>query len=273
MQCLLVDNGSLKPASVLNLRRIAGALGQHLGREILPASLLHSSKVDPALLEGEAAVNLERRLRWSLEAGEREFLVLPFFFGPTGALTDYLPERLEFRRAKHGPFKVWRAPFLYQPGNNALLLDMLADQVRTVLRERGLRRPRVILVDHGSPKAEVTAVRDALACELGALLGDEVAAVAPASMERREGEAYAFNEPLLARKFEEPCWGEGDTVISMLFLSPGRHAGPDGDVATICREAEQRFPGLRTHMTALVGEHPGIVPLLAARFDGEWAAL
>lgn len=275
MRYLLVDNGSLRPQSVLNLRRIAAQLGRETGLEILPSSLLHSSKVSADQLEGEPAVNLERRLRLFLEAGEREFTILPFFFGPTGAITDYLPQRLAYRREKHGDFTVRQAPFLYlgHGADNADLVRILEDNVRQIIGYNKWKRPRVVLVDHGSPLPEVTAVRDALAVELEEALGDSVTAVAPASMERREGEEYAFNEPLLEKLLRQPAWNEGPVIISMLFLSPGRHAGPGGDIATICREAREENPGLRTCMTGLVGEHPDIVKVLQRRLAMETTIL
>ena len=51
----------------------------------------------------------------------------------------------------------------------------------------------------------------------------------------------------------------------MLFISPGRHAGPGGDIARICEEAEARFPGLETFASDLFAVHPGVVELLAER--------
>lgn len=270
MRYLLVDNGSLRAESVLNLRRVARELGKATGLEILPSSLLHSSKVPAGELEGEAAVNLERRIRLLVEAGERAFTVIPFFFGPTAALTSYLPERLAYRRSRHGPFAVWRAPFLeLGNGRSEDLLGILAERVAEVVAREGLVRPRVVLVDHGSPLPEVTAVRDRVAEGLRGRLGGSVAAVAAASMERREGEAYAFNEPLLETLLESQDWQAGAVVVSMLFLSPGRHAGPGGDIDRICRVAEARHPGLRTYMTGLVGDHPGIIPLLQRRLAME----
>jgi len=107
-------------------------------------------------------------------------------------------------------------------------------------------------------------VRDALAVEIAALLGDGFK-VAPCSMERREGTEYDFNEPLLERLLEISPWNSGDVIVAMQFLQPGRHAGPAGDVATICRVAEAASPGLRTHMTALVGESPMLIEILADR--------
>jgi hypothetical protein len=281
MRYLLVDNGSLRAASVLNLRRVARELSQATGQEILPASLLHSSKVPAEQLEGEEAVNLERRLRLFLEVGEREFTIIPFFFGQTGAITDYLPERLAYRRNKHGDFAVWRTPFVGEgkrtKGLEGLkghkgsedLVAILADRVREVMEEKGIVRPRVVLCDHGSPKLEIAALRDELACELAGVLGDAVEGVAPASMERREGDEYAFTEPLLETLLRRDEWSHGDVIVSMLFLSPGRHAGPGGDIDTICKRVEEGSPALRTHMTGLVGDHPGIIPLLKRRLEME----
>lgn len=158
-------------------------------------------------------------------------------------------------------------------GSNDDLVAILAGRVRGAMGEQGWERPRVALVDHGSPLAEVTAVRDALAVELGRALGDTVEAVAPCSMERREGPEYAFNEPLLEKLLDQPGWKSGKVIVSMLFLSPGRHAGPGGDIDSICKAAEARHPGLRTHMTGLVGDHPGIIPLLKRRLATERVAL
>ena len=280
MRYLLVDNGSLRASSVLNLRRVARELSEATGLEILPSSLLHSSKVPAEQLEGEEAVNLERRLRLFLEAGEREFTIIPFFFGRTGAITDYLPERLAYRREKHGDFKVWRTPFLAhgleeKPENyteldvNHKLVNILADRVREVIRERKLIRPKVAVVDHGSPRPEVAALRNEVSCALAGALGDEVRAIFQSSMERREGDEFAFNEPLLEKLLRHPDWNHGDVVVSMLFLSPGRHAGTGGDIDQICQQAQSEHPGLQTYMTGLVGDHPGIIPLLQQRLEME----
>jgi hypothetical protein len=141
MKVFLVDNGSLRAESVLNLRRVARELGAATGLEILPASLLHSSKVPAEELEGEPAVNLERRIRLCLESGEdREFTIIPFFFGPTGAITDYLPERLAYRRQRHGDFVVWRTGFLGDEGQGTRdegpvsvaqdLVEIMAERVK-----------------------------------------------------------------------------------------------------------------------------------------------
>lgn len=272
MRYFLVDNGSLRAESVLNLRRVASELAERTGETITPASLLHSNRIDPAELGGEKAVNLERRLRDCWAAGEREFGLIPFFFGSTGAITQYWPERLAFLRKHMGPVKMERTGFLFE-GRGAELAAILRGRIEEVREEKGIGSARIVLVDHGSPLPEVAAVRNLLAAELRKQLAGEAEAVAAASMERRDGAYYAFNEPLLERILREPDWNEGDVIVSMLFLSPGRHAGPGGDIAEICRGAEEASPALRTHRTGLVGDHPAIVPLLEERLRGPRLAL
>ena len=56
---------------------------------------------------------------------------------------------------------------------------------------------------------------------------------------------------------------EGEVVVALQFLSPGRHAGPGGDVAEICTEAEATAKAagkiLSTAMTAPIayeGKYP-----------------
>lgn len=270
MRYFLVDNGSLRAESVLNLRRVARELAERTGETITAASLLHSNRIDPSELGGEKAVNLERRLRDCWAAGEREFGLIPFFFGPTGAITQYWPERLAFLREHMGPVKMERTGFLFA-GQGAELAAILRQRIEEVRTEREIGGARVVLVDHGSPLPEVAAVRNLLAAELRKQFAGE--AVAAASMERRDGAYYAFNEPLLEHILREPEWNGGDVIIAMLFLSPGRHAGPGGDIAEICRAAEEEFPTLRTLRTGLVGDHPAIVPLLEQRLRGPRVAL
>jgi sirohydrochlorin ferrochelatase len=227
------------------------------------SSLLHSSGIDPQKLGGEPAEILFPSLERRLAAGENNFLLLPLFFGPSRALTDYLPENLARLRQKHPGLRVTTAAPLHAAGDNRLA-KILAEHVRDELDPAGT--DRVALVDHGSPVAVVTAVRNELAQQLAGLLGSRVAAVAPASMERRAGPEYDFCRPLLADLLATPPWNSGRVIVAMQFLLPGRHAGPAGDVAEICRAAESAHPGLRTVMTRLVAEHPLLTDLLADRW-------
>lgn len=261
---LLVDNGSLQPAATLQLRKLATDLGARTGRTIEPVSLLHSSAIEPEKLDGVAAEILEPAIRRRHAAGRREFVIVPLFFGPSAALSEYIPERLGALGAQLSGLVVRLAAPLVTVAEPAdrRLAAILADQVRQTLTAHPIPRPWFVLVDHGSPQPAVGAVRDRLAAQLTELIGSETQPVIAASMERRAGAAYDFNEPLLARALERV---EGEGIVALLFFSPGRHAGPGGDIAEICAEAERRRPGLRIHLTALVGEHPGLIDILADR--------
>lgn len=267
----LLDNGSLRVAATLALRRMAAALAERVGRSVDPVSLLHSNKIPAEELGGEVATTFGPWLRRRAEAGAREFVVVPYFLGPSRALTEYLPERVVKLREQWPDLVVRVAPALGESGAAAV------DQLAAVLEERTrvelARRPSsaapaaVAVVDHGSPEPKVVAVRDAVAARLRERLGAAVRAVAPCSMERRKGEEYAFADPLLAALLAQAPFAAGQVVAAMLFLSPGRHAGPEGDVAQICRAAEAAQPGLRVMMTDLLGGHPALIELLAERLE------
>jgi hypothetical protein len=264
---LLVDNGSLEPAATLALRALAAKVAERTGQPVEPVSLLHSSAIPSGKIGGRAAEILEPALDRRLAAGQRDFLLLPLFFGPSGALTDYLPARLAHLRTMHGEFAARSAAPLFAAGDDRLA-RILADHVRAAGREV----PRVALVDHGSPARAVVAVRNELAQQLGRLLGAEHV-VAASSMERRAGPEYEFAEPLLAGLLRQPGWNDDEVVVAMQFLLPGRHAGPDGDVAKICREAEAASGGkLHTTMTSLAAEHPLLVDILADRWRDVFSA-
>ncbi len=273
--CVLFDNGSLQPEAALSLRALARRLEAAIGTVVHPVSLLHSSAIPPDRLGGVPAPVLEPALDALLEAGHARLLLLPLFFGPSGALTDYVPARLDHVRRRHPAAQLVLARWLVDVGNAAdtRIAAIVADNVRAVIRRRNLAKPAVVLVDHGSPRREVAAVRDHLGRQLDGLLRGETGPVAVASMERRPGPAYAFADPLLSAQLRRPPFASGDVVVAPLFLAPGRHAGPDGDVAGICAEAEQAQPGLRVHLAGLVGADPRLVDVLADRYADARAKL
>lgn len=258
---LLLDNGSLEPAATLALRALAASLSGRIGRRVEPVSLLHSSVIPAEKLSGLRAEILEPALERRLAAGQDGFLVVPLFFGPSAALTEYLPARLAHLRTVYPALNLQLTAPLFQAGDDRLA-QILADQVRAA----GPVPRRVTLVDHGSPVRAVTEVRNELARQLGAALGPDCT-VSASSMERRAGADYDFCDPLLATLLRSPGWNKGSISVAMQFLLPGRHAGAHGDVATICREAEAASGGaLQTTMTGLVGEHPLLVDILADRW-------
>jgi hypothetical protein len=269
--CFLFDNGSFRADSTRSLRRLAARLEERLGHEVRAVSLLHSTRVAAAELDGVAAQLLEPALdAWFTERPRGRALLLPLFFGPSGALTEYIPERLASLRARHPEARALLAEPLVVTGEEPLeLAAALADRVRATAAERGWRRPKVVLCDHGTPQRGVTAVRNQLGALLQRELGEEAEAVAVASMERRDGDEFAFNEPLLATLLSSAPFDSGEVVVALQFLSPGRHAGPGGDVAEICEAAEAaaREAGreLHTAMTATLADDPRVADVLARR--------
>jgi sirohydrochlorin ferrochelatase len=263
---LLVDNGSLAPAATQALRALAAQLAARLEIAVEPVSLLHANAIDPQALAGRPAEILEPAIQRHLAAGQNSFLILPLFFGPSLALTEYLPATLARLRQTHPQLTVQLAPPLHASGDRRLA-QILAEHVQAMRPPHSPTEPVwVALVDHGSPCAMVTAVRNELATQLAAELGPRAAAVTPCSMERRPAAAYDFNEPLLNKLLTTLPWSERRVIVALQFLLPGRHAGPSGDIAEICRQAEATQPGLRTAMTALVGDHPLLIEILADRW-------
>ncbi len=266
--CFLFDNGSLRAESTQSLRRVAAALAGRTAREVRAVSLLHSSRVPAEELGGRPALLMEPALREFLAAeptGAAD--LLPLFFGPGTALTEYVPGRVAELRRQYPAARLRLARALVDPGtpDDRRVARMLADQVRAAAEGAGWRRPKVLVVDHGSPTRAVTAVRDHLGGQLRAELAGEAEAVGVASMERRVGTEFDFNEPLLAAALRLPPFDRGEVVVALQFLSPGRHAGPDGDIAAICLAAEAASPGLRTRMTAPLASHPLLIEVLAER--------
>lgn len=265
----LVDNGSMRPNAYLNLCRIAEGISQSIGLEVRPAPLLHANKISKEVLSGHQPKLVEEQISDAIDHGLRTFTVMPLFFGPSGALVDYLPRRLKLLREKCQDLEVTVLnPLFKSPVDGGdILSDILQERVLETVRAHDLTNCKVVLLDHGSPKKEVTEVRNVLAELLNEKLKSEGIPVSPASMERRKGEAYDFNEPLLEKILFQDPFRMGPTIVSQLFLSPGRHAGPGGDIATICRKAEAGNPGLRTYRSELIGNHPKLIELLNRRWN------
>ena len=198
-------------------------------------------------------------------------MLLPLFFGPSAALTDYVPDRVTALRRRFPDRKIQLAAPLINISNrlDQRIAQLLAEAVIATCRAKHLAQPAVVLTDHGTPQPAVTEVRNHLARQLRELLAaDGIDRVGVASMERRAGDAYAFNEPLLDRALRTAPFNTGDVVIALQFLQPGRHAGPQGDIARICEAAEAGQPTLRTFMTSPIGiPDPRLLSLLRDRWN------
>ena len=259
----LVDNGSLRPQVTFFLRGLADALAERTVLHIEAVSLLHSHKIAADKLNGVPATIVKRRLRECLASGQREFIFLPLFLGPSLAVTDYLPQVVDELSGEYPGLKVRIASVL--AGDNfdepdPRLAQMLADQIRAL---QPSPRTKVALVDHGTPIIEVNRVRNAVGRQLASALDASV--VVPCSMERREGEAYAFNDPLLEKLGEVDDFAGGRLILAMFFLLPGRHAGDGGDVAEICDGLISDGAFEQIQNTPLLGEHPMLLEILEDR--------
>jgi hypothetical protein len=245
--------------------------------------LLHADSIPAAELGGQPAHTLAPYLRQRLASGERDFFLLPLFFGQSRALTSYIPDTAAALRADFGDFQVrTAAPLCPLPQGEPRLVDILADNLAQCSQHKSgqesgkgsgqrsgqTERPvqHVFLVDHGSPIRPVTAVRNWLAGELARRLDPSIG-LTEAAMERRSGKEYEFNGPLLAEALaaHASAHPQVKVAVAMQFLAPGRHAGPDGDLVDICRDIEQRHPGFSITLSPLLGGHPLLIEILADR--------
>ena len=263
---LLVDNGSHRATSTINLRRLATELSESAGQPVHPVSLLHSTRVSADELGGEPAQILEPFLKAQRKEGVHSFLIVPLFFGHSAAVFEYVPQRVRELREGWPELKMRIAPCMVDLDDpqNTDVAEILAAIVRDKVAAEKLEQPAITLVDHGTPRIAVNQVRNFLVGQLESLLAGDFEPIRASSMERREGDAYAFNEPLLENLLGSAGF-ERDVVLSMLFISPGRHAGPGGDIAQICAASEASHPGLRTYMSNLFATHPGAIQVLQKR--------
>ena len=204
-----------------------------------PVSLLHSCKIDPELLNGEPATIIRRRFKKAVNNKERKILCLPLFLGPSLAITDYLQELIQEALALDSEMQIKVAAPLsgwdvHKPD------ERLATVLKELIEECGANANRsfknIVLVDHGSPIEKMAILRNGIADKVGTLLkGQGVnATVTACSMEKREGDAFSFNDPLLEIIPDYlNLEATEDLLVAMFFLMPGRHAGEGGDVETI----------------------------------------
>lgn len=262
---LLADNGSMRAESTLSLRRLAADLSSAAGFEIHPVSLQHADRIPPDELDGRAADVFAPFLRQRMALGERSFLVLPLFFGPSRALTSFIPQQVRALESAYGTLDLHLAPVLCPlPAGEPRLAAILCERIAAAAGRETPRR--VILVDHGSPEPQVTAVRHYLADQMQSRLGSGVE-LRQAVMERRQGAAYDFNGELLETRLTSLADEDDETTVylSLLFLFPGRHAGRGGDIEQISASVQRRHPRLRVIPGDLVGAHPTLVDILVDR--------
>jgi sirohydrochlorin ferrochelatase len=257
MTIALIDNGSLEPAAHRNLRVVAAALSARVGLPVEAVSWKHSNRIRAEQLDGHPAWTLTPWVSAQVDRGERDLVFIPFFISAQGAIGSALRQDLERLQSALGGFR-----FAFTAGLTAhqTLVRIVLERIRETIAANQLKQPPVIVVDHGGPSETSAILRNAIAADVARELGAEIGALTPASL---EGEDYEHARPLFVNALASPGFDRGDVVVAPLFLGPGRHAGPKGDLAEIAAEAEDRSTPLRCHFTSLVGTHPLVIDVLA----------
>ena len=244
----LIDNGSLEPAAHRNLRTVAAELSSRTGVNVRAVSWKHSDRIPDDQLDDTPAWTLQAFVRSLVALGQRDFVFVPFFISPQGAIGSALRNDLETLRRELGEFEFTFSAGLAAQG---VIPKIVAERIRACISTNSLHAPPVLVVDHGGPSAQSAELRDQLVAEIRVALAGLTGPVAAASME-------GAHPPLLADQLTNSAFAGRDVVVAPLFLSPGRHAGPQGDLAQICRTVHSRG-----HLTELVGTHPLVVDALA----------
>lgn len=263
---LLIDNGSKKAEATLCLRELAVKLSKKTGKHIYAVSLQHADAIDKSLLSNIPAEIFSAFLRQQLQQGEREFIVVPLFFGESRALTSFIPDKVTELQNEFGLFNVKLAEVIYPlPAREDRLADILFDHVQIINSQKLSQLKNIVLVDHGSPVPQITEVRKQVAVTLQSLLGPDVK-LGQAVMERREGSEYDFNGDLLEDWLKaQATKNVKNIIVAMLFFLPGRHAGDCGDVQQICDRVMAQYPDTAISITPLISEHETLITILEDR--------
>jgi hypothetical protein len=268
MEYFLTDNGSLRPGSILQMRKIAAQLSQASGHNIRPLGLMHSHKVASAELNDVPADSMQNFLLSEAVEKMDEIRALPFFLGPSLAITDWLPENLNTWQQRQPEVRCFRIlDPLYQKGDGRLAQAM-AELCMEQIQGRGLTNPAIAMVDHGTPLPEVNQVREDVGEQMKQLMGAEIGPFSTCAMEKRPDPQYDFNNPLLEDLLEQ--WMEAgvqEVVLSPFFLLPGRHAGTGGDLDQICQPFLDQ--GMKIGRTENLGSHPLVQEILLDRIRAD----
>jgi len=268
---MLADNGSTKADATVQLRVIVEKLSNKTGQIIHSVSMQHSDRIPKAdiaaKLNGIPARTFREFMVEHLEAGQRDFILIPLFFGKSRAITSFVPSELELLKAQFGHINFDMTEVLYPlPKGNPKLVDILYEHaVDSTKYGFDNDSKNIVLVDHGSPLPAVNAVRQQIASELKKKLASDIQ-FNQAAMERRQGKEYDFNGELLSDYLNRMAQaGETKITVLLLFLLAGTHAGENGDIVQICNQAIQTFPKLSVSISPLIGQNDILIDCLADR--------
>ena len=264
---LLVDNGSLCADATQQLRKLAQDLSVKAGKKIHPVSLRHADQIPTEQLGGEKAQILPTYMQEALSQGQRDFILLPLFFGESKAIEYLIQDYLLSLQLSFCDLSFQIADVVCPlPKGEPLLVDILYDHIMQTAN-KGFPLENIILVDHGSPSPKVSAVRQHLAQSLQKKFPIENK-IEQAVMERREGKKYLFNGELLKDTLIKKAQaGEKTAIVSLLFFLAGRHAGTGGDIEKICAAVMRHYPSFKIAICPLISEHQALIAILYQRLQ------
>ena len=147
------------------------------------------------------------------------------FFGPSLAITDWLPKKLtEWKnQGTHRNFEI--LPCLHQAGDQRISKAIL-DYTFKMINKSKMDRPFVALVDHGTPLRSVNQIREEIGSQMKERLKGLLKVLPLAAW--KEGRVASMTLMILSlesliKELEEKKIKK--LVLAQLFLSPGRHAG------------------------------------------------
>jgi len=265
---LLTDNGSTRADATLKLRELADKLGSQTGFTIHPVSLQHANHIPEEALNNIPAQVFPEFMEQQLIKGNKDFILLPIFFGQSKALTKFIPDTLSSLKNKYGEFQLKIADVIYPlPKGEKLLCEIIHDHITDTAEKEKLGLNNVVLVDHGSPIPQVTNVRKHIAQSVQENLSGDCT-LEQAVMERREGSEYDFNGDLLENWLKNKAQsGETSVIIILLFFLAGRHAGKEGDIVEICESVMNEHPELKITISPLISDHPKFLSILQSRLN------
>jgi sirohydrochlorin ferrochelatase len=265
---LLIDNGSTQANATLQLRELAKQLGLQTGYTIHPVSLQHANNIPAKVLNNLPAQVFNEFMEQQLIKGNKDFILLPIFFGQGKALTKYIPDVVNSLKNKFGDFQINIADVIYPlPEGENLLCEIIHDHIQDTAEKESLALTNIVLVDHGSPTPQVTDVRKHLVQRVQDSFSADYH-LEQAVMERREGSEYDFNGDLLENWLKQKAQsGASSVIVILLFFLAGRHAGKDGDIVEICASVMKEHPELKITISPLISEHPKFLSILESRLN------
>ncbi len=270
---LLVDNGSTRVDAAVQLRRLAENISHETGNKIHAVSLKHSDRIAADdvkyKLEDIPARVFTEFMTEQLTTGQREFILIPLFFGMSRALTSFVPDEKKLLEEQFGPFNLDMTKVLYPlPDGDPRLVEILYEHAISAAGGNTKDTLKnLVLVDHGSPLPAVNDVRQHIAAALNSKL-PEGAHLAQAAMERREGKEYDFNGELLEDYLSSLAEsGETHATVLLMFLLAGTHAGENGDIVQICNAVMKQYPDFKVAISPLISQNEKLITCLTQRLN------